>query len=426
MRNKLLILSLAALCLLTACTAPTRSFSGMPPKQSINASKWRPEIQELHALIENDPQLYILFHRMFEEIPAGRKFKSDPSGTPAVTDYIQMLDRMNQIMSNPPAFNKSPQVGCPFNDLLAWPMCTPSGQVAFLNENLNLQIKKILNAWGRFLTSPESVGRLNNKPTEGWFCPQALAAMPGCVKTFVCNPDKPHYGFTSWDDFFTRRLRPGARPLEYAQDPNSIANPCEAAPVRVAHKVKLSDQFWLKQQPYSLLRMFGNDELAKQFVGGTVYQAFLSALSYHRWHSPVSGKVLKIKNLPGTYYAASPNGEYPPGTPDDSQPYLAHVAASAYTFIESDNPKIGTVGLLFIGMVEVSSCEFTVKAGQHVEKGQELGMFHYGGSTYCMVFGPDVDLEFFLEGQTPSTDAKNINVLKRIAQVKSKEKTNRK
>jgi phosphatidylserine decarboxylase len=194
----------------------------------------------------------------------------------------------------------------------------------------------------------------------------------------------------------------------------------------LAHDVKLSDEFWLKQQPYSLLRMFGDDEMAKQFVGGTVYQAFLSALSYHRWHSPVSGKILKIKNLPGTYFAASPNGKYPPGTPDHSQPYLAHVAARAYAFIESDNPKIGTVGVLFIGMVEVSSCEFTVKVGQHVKKGQELGMFHYGGSTYCMVFGPRVDLEFFLEGQTPSTDAKNINVLKRIARVKQEKTTSQK
>lgn len=39
--------------------------------------------------------------------------------------------------------------------------------------------------------------------------------------------------------------------------------------------------------------MLAHDKLAEQFVGGTVYQAFLSALSYHRWHSPVSGKIVK-------------------------------------------------------------------------------------------------------------------------------------
>jgi phosphatidylserine decarboxylase len=422
MKLRHFIFIIAALSLLTACTTPMESSHAVPPKQSIDASKWKPEIQELRTLIENDSQLYILFNRMFEEIPSGEKFKRTPSGAPVVENYMQMLNHMNKIMSEPPEFNESPQVGCPFNDLLAWPMCTPSGQTAFLNEKLNKQMEKILNKWGKFLTSSASVGRLNDTPPNGWFCPQALAAMPDFSKTFFCDPSKPHYGFTSWDDFFTRKFRPEARPLEHAQDPDSIANPCESAPVKIAHNVKISDEFWLKQQPYSLLRMFGNDEQAKQFIGGTVYQAFLSALSYHRWHSPISGKILKIKNLSGTYYAASPNGTYPPGTPDNSQPYLAHVAARAYAFIESDNPKIGTVGVLFIGMVEVSSCEFTVKAGQHVKKGQELGMFHYGGSTYCMVFEPKVDLEFFLEGQTPSTEAKNIKVLKRIARVKSEKK----
>jgi len=408
------------LCFVSACSAPMESFTAIPAKQNINMAQWRPEIQGLRSIIETDPQLFILFHRMFEEIPSGSKYKTTPAGKPVVKNYMQMLDSMNQIMSEPPAFNQSLQVGCPFNDMLAWPMCTPSGQIAFLNEKLNGQLKKILDAWGRFLKSPASVGRLNSKSPDGWFCPEALAAMPKFTETFFCDPKAPHYGYKSWDDFFTRKFLPAARPLEYAKEPDSIANPCESAPVRIARNVKITDQFWLKQQPYSLYTMFAGDDLAKQFAGGTVYQAFLSALSYHRWNSPVSGKVLKIKNLSGTYFAPSPNGEYPPGTPDNSQPYLSHVAARAYAFIESDNPKIGTIGLLFIGMVEVSSCEFTVKVGQRVEKGQELGMFHYGGSTYCMVFRPGVELEFFLDGQTPSTEAKNIKVLKRLARVKQK------
>jgi phosphatidylserine decarboxylase len=42
-------------------------------------------------------------------------------------------------------------------------------------------------------------------------------------------------------------------------------------------------------------------------------------------------------------------------------------------FIESDNPKIGMIAVLGIGMTEVSTCEITVKEGQHVNKGDELG-----------------------------------------------------
>lgn len=52
--------------------------------------------------------------------------------------------------------------------------------------------------------------------------------------------------------------------------------------------------------------MFGSKKLkkehwAKHFEGGTVYQAFLSAMNYHIWHSPVDGEIEDIYNIEGTY-----------------------------------------------------------------------------------------------------------------------------
>ena len=45
-------------------------------------------------------------------------------------------------------------------------------------------------------------------------------------------------------------------------------------------------------------------------------------------------------------------------------------------------------------MVEISSNELTVRKGQHVNKGDELGMFHYGGSSHCLIFPPHLDVVF--------------------------------
>lgn len=67
--------------------------------------------------------------------------------------------------------------------------------------------------------------------------------------------------------------------------------------------------------------------------------------------------------------------------------------------IEADNPRIGLVGPITVGMAEVSSCDFTTGNGQHIEKGEEIGMFHFGGSTQCLVFRPGVRLDFDLHGQ---------------------------
>lgn len=79
----------------------------------------------------------------------------------------------------------------------------------------------------------------------------------------------------------------------------------------------------------------------------------------------------------------------------DSWSYLSAMAARAIIMIEADNPRIGLVAFVALGMNEVSSNEVTVREGQHVTKGQEIGMFHFGGSSYCLLFEKRVKLEGF-------------------------------
>jgi phosphatidylserine decarboxylase len=297
-------------------------------------------------------------------------------------------------------------------------MGTPGGFAAFLSPKLNAQFKKVLNAWAEFLSSPESTYVLSDDPKSGWFGRDAMAAMPGFVDEFVCDPKQPHHGFTSWDNFFTRLFRDGQRPLASPDDDGVIANACESAPYRVARNVKHDDRFWIKAQPYSLHHMFANDEVCEQFVGGTIYQAFLSALSYHRWHSPVSGKVVKSEVIDGTYYSETPAVGYDPAAPNDSQGYITEVATRAVVQIEADDPRIGLMCFMAVGMAEVSTCDVTAAVGQHISKGDPLGMFHFGGSTHCLIFRPQVQIEFDLHGQKPGLESSNIPVRSAIARVK--------
>jgi len=66
----------------------------------------------------------------------------------------------------------------------------------------------------------------------------------------------------------------------------------------------------------------------------------------------------------------------------------------------------------------VSSCQITVQPGDSVNKGDQLGMFHFGGSTHCLVFRPGVNLTFDDYGEQPGLDAaNNIRVNTQIAVV---------
>ncbi len=378
-----------------------------------------PAIEALSNLIEGDPQLYMLFTQMFEQIPREAPYLTDALGQPTIRDYRELLRLMNAIVTQAPEYNDTDLVGFPLNTILNWAMGTPAGAAAFLDPRVNAQLKTILNQWAVYLRSPNSRSVLNDDPERGWFGRDARAAMPGFDRDFVSDPDAPYHGFTSWDDFFTRRFREGRRPVADPGDHRVIANACESAPYRLATGVQLRDRFWIKDQPYSLVHMLDNDPLTPAFVGGTVYQAFLSALSYHRWHSPVSGRIVKTRLIDGSYYAAAQSVGFDPASPNESQGYITQNAARALVFIEADDPAIGLMAVLFVGMAEVSSNEFTVYEGQHVDKGDELGMFHFGGSTHTLIFRPGVALDFDLRGQTPGLNTHNIPVRSRIATVRA-------
>src|SRR5580658_1863192 len=376
-----------------------------------------PLILEFQQLIESDAEIFMLFHQMFEQIPRRPPYNKDPTGKPQVRDYRHMLTLLNTMMTQAPEYDRTGLVGCPINTILDWAMATPAGFTAFLNDTVNAQIKKVLNGWARFLSSSASTYVLNEDPHKGWFGADARSAMPNFEQEFQCDPRQPHHGFRSWDDFFTRELRPGVRPVAAAHDDAVIVNACESAPFKIARHIKLRDRFWIKSQPYSIVHMLANDVLAGKFIGATVYQAYLSPLSYHRWHSPVSGTIVKAYVKDGSYYSETPSEGFDSAGPNDSQAYITAVATRALMFIQADNGDIGLMCMLAVGMAEVSSCQITVYDGQHVMKGEQLGMFHYGGSTHCLIFRPEVQLEFDHHGQKPGLHAQPIAVNARIARL---------
>ena len=102
-----------------------------------------------------------------------------------------------------------------------------------------------------------------------------------------------------------------------------------------------------------------------------------------------------------------------------SQSYLAHVSARAVILIEADDPVIGLVAFVAVGMSEVSSCKIgpKVKPGYHVEKGEELGYFQFGGSTHCLVFRRGAIAGFSLAAipQPHDRDAPLVLVRSRLA-----------
>jgi phosphatidylserine decarboxylase len=369
-----------------------------------------PVINEFRDLIDRDPVVRMYVHQMVAQVPATKPYRQRH-----VESVEQLLLLMNEVLTMAPEFG-SEMVALPLNAILDWTMGTPAGFSAYRDRRINAMVKKILSAWSEFLNSRDSLYVLNDSPS-GWMSAEAQRAVG--IEQFEYDPEDKYWGFASWNDFFTRRFKDGARPVDSPEDDSVIVSACESLPFGISTDVQRQDRFWIKSQPYSLADMLANDEAVDHFVGGTVYQAFLSATNYHRWHSPVAGTIVRACLQPGTYYSEADSEGKDAVEPMNSQSYLAHVAARAIFLIEADDPVIGLMAFVPVGMSEVSSCVIDPKMtpGYHVEKGEELGYFQFGGSTHCLVFRPGAIADFTLQAipQPHDPHAPVVRVRSRLA-----------
>jgi phosphatidylserine decarboxylase len=348
-----------------------------------------PVLVEFQQLIESDPVVRMYLHQMIEQVPRTRRYRKRH-----LESVPQLLRLINAVLRMAPEYGES-MVATPLGAILDWTMGTTAGFAAYRDPRINAMLKKVLAAWCTFLDSRESLYVLNDSPS-GWKCAAAQRAIG--IEQYRHDPEDEHWGFSSWNDFFTRRFRDGARPVAAPDDDKVIVNACESTPYGIATDIQRRDRFWVKSQPYSLRDLLANDPSVEQFVGGTVYQAFLSATDYHRWHSPVAGTIVRAFVVSGTYYSEADAEGVDAVEPTYSQAYLAHVAARAVILIQADDPVIGLVAFVPVGMSEVSSCMIgqQISAGTHVAKGEELGYFQFGGSTHCVVFRPGAIADFTL------------------------------
>ncbi|KAL7930523.1 Phophatidylserine decarboxylase domain-containing protein [Trichoderma chlorosporum] len=409
----------------------------------INSLSLSEPVQQLKQLIESTAELRMLASSMFDEVPKKAPYNEDVVGNKQIRSYHEMLEVFDFIIHHKaPSWKRLEfdvgMIGFPFNAILDWPMATASGYSFFLKPEVNAKIKDILNTWRDEVLMTEKSLYVITTDEDGWLNKDSLLSIENDANVtgqeltfqqiFQCDPqgDPKHWGFKSWDDFFVRKFRDidQIRPVAFPTQPEWIANSCESNAFALQTNVQEYDSFWLKSQAYSVNEMLNGHKFAKQFVGGTVYQAFLSATSYHRWSSPVSGKVVHTEVVDGAYFSQpiymgfeSPDGPDPIAL-NSVQGYLSHIATRAIFYIEAPQP-IGLMAAIYIGMVDVSSCEILEKYESKnlpasVEKGEEIGLFHHGGSTHCLLFRQGVNLAF-VPGAIPGNSEKNLPIRSALA-----------
>lgn len=187
--------------------------------------------------------------------------------------------------------------------------------------------------------------------------------------------------YNSFNDFFTRKIKPGSRPL--CTDPDTLISPCDCK--ASVYAIGKGMTFSVKNTEYTLRSLLRSPRLAKRFENGYAYILRLTVDDYHRYVYAVSGKQSKNYHIDGTFHTVNPIA-------NDSLPIYKENTRE-YTVIHS--PDFGDVVQMEVGALMVGK----ITNHQHstdVVRGEEKGFFEYGGSTIILLtnntIAPRVDL----------------------------------
>ena len=209
--------------------------------------------------------------------------------------------------------------------------------------------------------------------------PASRAKIAPFVEKFGVNLaecEKSLESFSSFNDFFYRKLKPDARPIESREDAAVFgANGRHSALAPIGK----GDTFFLKGQSFDLAKLLGDAALARKYEGGVLVLSRLCPVDYHRFHFPCSGVPSKSVLIGSDLYSVSPIA---------LRRRLAYLWENRRMRTELQTERFGKVQILEIGATNVGSIFQTFHPGQPVKKGQEKGYFAFGGSAVATLFEP--------------------------------------
>jgi phosphatidylserine decarboxylase len=196
-------------------------------------------------------------------------------------------------------------------------------------------------------------------------------------------------GWSSFDAFFTRRLRDGARAVD--PDPRVITSPADGR-IESMGTIDAHGTFVVKGRPYSVAELVGGEDEARRFLGGSGCVVYLSPRDYHRVHAPVGGVIRRIRSMPGDYFPVNSIGV-------KHVPNLFVRNRRVAIEIDSDGNGAGQgrvtvvmVVAMIVGRITTVGIDARdVPLGDHVfdpplrlARGDEIGVFHLGSTAVVL------------------------------------------
>lgn len=190
------------------------------------------------------------------------------------------------------------------------------------------------------------------------------------VEDFAEAPES----FRTFNEFFYRKLKPGARPI--APDPKAAVFPADGRHLGF-QDISKADGMFVKGAVFDLGELLADADLTRRFEGGSLVISRLCPVDYHRFHFPVGGTPERPRLLNGPLYSVNPIA---------LRQNIRIFSENKRACCRIESPEFGSVLMLEIGATCVGSFEYTFKPGAPMAKGDEKGYFKFGGSSTITIF----------------------------------------
>ena len=227
---------------------------------------------------------------------------------------------------------------------------------------LNLVVKKkfLTEYYGKKMDKPESVKKIPS------FIEQA--------DINIAEAKKRVEEFKSFNDFFYRELKEGARTVDYRE--NVLASPADGK-ILAFENLDIEKEFYIKGDKFTLEEFFADKELANKYKNGVFMIIRLAPIDYHRFHFPVDGEISESKLIDGVYYSVSTHAI-------KKNFRILCENKREYSILKTE--KFGDIAMFEVGATMVGGIKQSYKSNSYVKKGEEKGYFYFGGSTCVLVF----------------------------------------
>lgn len=197
-----------------------------------------------------------------------------------------------------------------------------------------------------------------------------------------CAKDVKEYA--TFNEFFYRKLKPGARVIDKQDDIWAACQPCDCR-LNVFPTVSKAKELWVKGDNFTIPELLGFshlpdmayvDKYKDKFEGASLSIHRLAPQDYHRFHVPCDCIVKERVFLEGKLWTVNPVAVNKVDVFTANKRYV--------TMLETE--QFGTIAYVSIGAHMVGGIVFTKNSGERIKKGEELGYFKFGGSTVVCVW----------------------------------------